>query len=170
MRAKDWREGFEMSSGKRGRGEEKNLPEPEVPFRSTPGSLDLPNRQRFQMNGSNDNLTCAPAESTAVTAFQARVYAIVRTIPCGRVATYAWLAAELGGRGAQAVGQALKRNPFAPEVPCHRVIRSDLTIGGFVGASSGAPVLRKRQLLEREGVVFDAAGKLAHPQQLYPKR
>ena len=58
------------------------------------------------------------------TAFESQVYGALGEIPRGRVATYAALAARLDCGSAQAVGQALKRNPFAPEVPCHRVIRS----------------------------------------------
>jgi len=64
------------------------------------------------------------------------------------------------------VGQALKNNPFAPEVPCHRVIKSDLTIGGFAGKTRGMNVQRKKRLLEEEGVRFEAE-KLRDRRQLY---
>lgn len=69
--------------------------------------------------------------------------------------TYLGLARALGCRSCQAVGQALKRNPFAPAVPCHRVIRSDYNIGGFAGARDGEKVLRKLALLAEEGVLFE---------------
>ncbi|MCK5801705.1 MAG: MGMT family protein, partial [Lentisphaeria bacterium] len=69
---------------------------------------------------------------------------------------------HLGCRSFQAVGQALRRNPFAPEVPCHRVIASDLGIGGFGGETSGEKIRRKLDLLESEGVRFHD-GKLAEP-------
>jgi methylated-DNA-[protein]-cysteine S-methyltransferase len=70
------------------------------------------------------------------------------------------LAERLNCGSAQAVGQALKRNPFAPEVPCHRVIKTDLTLGGYSGKIKGVRVERKRHILEEEGVEFDAGGRL----------
>lgn len=94
------------------------------------------------------------------TAFEARVYAALGEIPRGRVVTYAELAAHLDCGSAQAVGQALKRNPLAPEVPCHRVIKTDLTLGGYSGKVRGVRVERKRHLLEEEGVDFDEEGRL----------
>jgi methylated-DNA-[protein]-cysteine S-methyltransferase len=54
----------------------------------------------------------------------------------------------------RAVGQALKRNPFAPVVPCHRVVRSDGSLGGFNGCTSGCEIDRKIKLLAQEGVTF----------------
>ena len=94
------------------------------------------------------------------TAFEERVYAALREIPRGRVVTYAVLAQHLNCRSAQAVGQALKRNPFAPDVPCHRVIRSDGLLGGYAGKLRGERVERKRNILARESVRFDEDGRL----------
>ena len=88
------------------------------------------------------------------TKFEWLVYAAVGEIPPGRVATYSQVARRVGCGSARAVGQALKRNPFAPRIPCHRVIASDFGIGGFAGATRGAEVRRKLKLLEREGVFF----------------
>lgn len=101
-----------------------------------------------------------------VTEFQRRVYEAVSGIPAGRVATYGGVAQAVGTRSARAVGQALRRNPFAPQVPCHRVIAADLTLGGFFGAESGPELVQKRELLAREGVEFDAAGRLREPERL----
>jgi len=64
------------------------------------------------------------------------------------------------------VAQALKRNPFAPRVPCHRVIASDLSIGGFRGKRRGPEVETKLGLLAAEGVRF-LNGKLADPERVY---
>jgi len=100
-----------------------------------------------------------------VTAFQRRVYAAVARIPRGRVTTYWQLARAIGCGSARAVGQALKRNPFAPTVPCHRVIAADLSLGGFRGRMCGAAVYRKRALLRREGVRF-RGGRLADRSRL----
>ena len=88
-------------------------------------------------------------------------------MPAGRVTTYGLLARHLKCRSAQAVGQALRRNPFAPEVPCHRVIAADLRIGGFCGARAGAQIRRKLRLLQQEGVRFDAAGRLGDARRVF---
>ena len=83
------------------------------------------------------------------TAFEKRVYAVVRGIPKGETRTYQWVAEQIGRpTAARAVGNALRRNPYAPHVPCHRVIRSDGSLGGFAKGPA-----RKRALLRSEGVV-----------------
>lgn len=94
------------------------------------------------------------------TPFQLAVYEAVRRIPAGSVSTYAAVAAAIGCKSPRAVGQALKANPFAPEVPCHRVISSALTLGGFQGSTGGEAVHRKRLLLAKEGVGFTEDGTL----------
>jgi methylated-DNA-[protein]-cysteine S-methyltransferase len=96
----------------------------------------------------------------APTDFESRVYAAVAEVPPGRVTTYGALARRVGSGSARAVGQALRRNPFAPQVPCHRAIASDGTIGGYAGAVDGPELRRKRELLAAEGVEFDGSGKL----------
>jgi methylated-DNA-[protein]-cysteine S-methyltransferase len=96
-----------------------------------------------------------------VTPFQQKVYAACRRIPCGKVTTYGELAREIGCRSARAVGQALRHNPFAPEVPCHRVVRSDRSLGGFSGETDGPEVTRKRDRLLKEGVPFETPERIA---------
>lgn len=82
------------------------------------------------------------------TAFQQAVWKACMTIPCGQTRSYKWVAAKIGKPGAaRAVGSALGRNPFAPVVPCHRVIKSDGTPGGF-SAPGGAKA--KLRLLQKE--------------------
>lgn len=100
------------------------------------------------------------------TSFEEKVYDATRSIPRGMVTTYGILGRIIGCRSAQAIGQALQRNPFAPEVPCHRVIKGDLTIGGFFGATSGADVVKKEEMLRKEGVTF-VEGKLASRDMLW---
>lgn len=95
------------------------------------------------------------------TAFENKVYDALQLIPRGKVTTYRLLGEYISCKSAQAIGQALKRNPFAPDTPCHRVVKSDLTIGGFEGERDGAPVSRKRRLLENEGVIFLDSGAIA---------
>lgn len=89
-----------------------------------------------------------------LTSFQRRVYEALSRVPEGRVTTYKALAEAVGCGSSRAIGQALRTNPFAPEVPCHRVIRSDHSIGGYSGHIQGEKVTRKTQLLAQEGVRF----------------
>ena len=101
------------------------------------------------------------------TEFEGRVYGALREIPVGRVVTYRELARHLECGSTQAVGQALKRNSFAPEVPCHRVICTDGTLGGYAGKRKGVRVERKRCLLAEEGVLFDDEDHLLDEGQLW---
>lgn len=101
------------------------------------------------------------------TSFEQRVYDTVCRIPAGYVSTYGLVARAAGCGSARAVGQALRRNPFAPRVPCHRVIAADLALGGFRGARSGAALRDKRELLAREGVQLDAAGRLVDVSRVF---
>jgi methylated-DNA-[protein]-cysteine S-methyltransferase len=93
-----------------------------------------------------------------VTPFQSRVYEALCEVPEGTVTTYGALARRIGCGSAQAVGNALRNNPYAPRVPCHRVIAADLFIGGFQGKREGAAIERKKALLASEGVLFDEKG------------
>lgn len=102
-----------------------------------------------------------------VTDFQSRVYKALCEVPAGAVTTYGALARRIGCGSAQAVGNALRNNPYAPRVPCHRVIAADLSIGGFQGKREGTAIQQKKALLASEGVVFDADGKLADPSILW---
>ena len=79
--------------------------------------------------------------------FSDRVYKIVKKIPSGRVSSYKEVASALDCKAYQAVGNSLNKNPYAPIVPCHRVVNSDGRIGGF---ASG--VKKKMRILEKEGV------------------
>lgn len=87
---------------------------------------------------------------TTITEFQRRVYLELLHVPCGATITYGELARRIGCKSAQAVGQALKRNPFAPMVPCHRVVASNGGIGGFHGMREGEMIEKKKRLLEEE--------------------
>ena len=83
-----------------------------------------------------------------VTPFQRKVYEAALRIPKGQVRTYAQIARAIGNpNAARAVGQALKRNRWASEIPCHRVIASDGSLGGY-SASGG--LATKRKLLRDE--------------------
>lgn len=87
--------------------------------------------------------------------FAEKIYEQLRKIPKGRVTTYRFLAQSVGSKAYRAVGMVLSKNPYAPVVPCHRVVRSDGRIGGFMGHSQGKTVAKKKQMLEAEGIVFE---------------
>ncbi|KAF7511828.1 hypothetical protein GJ744_003559 [Endocarpon pusillum] len=94
-----------------------------------------------------------------VTEFQERVYTLLSQIPAGRITSYATLARALQ-TSPRAIGGALRSNPFAPEVPCHRVIAANGFVGGFMGdwekAPSGVNQGKKLELLRGEGVEFNS--------------
>lgn len=87
--------------------------------------------------------------------FAERVYEKLRNVPKGRVTTYKELAAALGTQAYRAVGTAMRCNPYAPDVPCHRVVKSDGSIGGFKGHQSGATIEEKIKMLSEEGVTIE---------------
>jgi AraC family transcriptional regulator of adaptative response/methylated-DNA-[protein]-cysteine methyltransferase len=90
------------------------------------------------------------------TAFQEAVWKELRKIPAGETRSYADIAAAIGEPGAvRAVGTANGSNPVAVLVPCHRVIRSDGTLGGYGGGLD-----RKRKLLAAEGAGWKEQGSL----------
>ena len=93
-----------------------------------------------------------------ITPFQEGVYAALQGIPAGFVTTYGTIAKLVGCHSSQAIGQALRNNPFASTAPCHRVVRNDGSLGGFFGDSSVQGQSNKQRLLEEEGIVFDTAG------------
>lgn len=84
-----------------------------------------------------------------VVSFQEMVWTICARVPAGRVTTYSAIAHCLRSRAYRAVGQALRRNPFAPIVPCHRVVAADGALAGFASGMA-----QKRRLLEAEGITF----------------
>jgi len=84
--------------------------------------------------------------------FEERVWELMKRIPKGKVTTYALIAKKLNTKAYRAVGNACRKNPYAPMVPCHRVVRSDGTIGGFGGKTSGKTVEKKTRLLRKENV------------------
>ena len=89
--------------------------------------------------------------------FAQKVYFLCQMVPPGKVTTYGEIARVLGIKGYQAIGQALKCNPYAPVVPCHRIVKRDGSLGGFKGSLLNEIVLEKRMLLSEEGVVFNGS-------------
>ena len=88
---------------------------------------------------------------TNKTTFEREVYVTTFKIPQGKVSTYKRIAEKIGRpRAYRAVGNALHKNPLAPIVPCHRVVRSD---GGFGGDKRGAA--SRRNILKQEGIPIE---------------
>ncbi len=84
-----------------------------------------------------------------MSSFNERVWKLCAQVPAGKVTTYQELANALGTTAYRAVGNALNKNPYAPRVPCHRVVKSDGTLGGFARGLEA-----KEILLQKEGVRF----------------
>ncbi|HRH23886.1 MAG TPA: MGMT family protein [Candidatus Magasanikbacteria bacterium] len=86
------------------------------------------------------------------TSFELKVYEALKCIPKGKVTTYGQIAKFLGKpRASRAVGNALNRNPHAPQVPCHRVVTSIGIIGGYAFGPK-----KKIEILKKEGVTVAA--------------
>lgn len=84
--------------------------------------------------------------------FRDKVYQITKKIPKGKVATYGQIARSAGNpKAARAVGMFMKKNPYAPSVPCHRVVGYN---GGLTGYSGGKGISTKKSMLISEGVLF----------------
>ena len=84
------------------------------------------------------------------TKFQVKVWTYLMKIPRGSVKTYSQVAKAIGNPHAtRAVANAIGKNPYAPKIPCHRVIRSDGSLGGYSGKGG---LKTKRFLLKKEGI------------------
>src|SRR5688572_21627088 len=86
--------------------------------------------------------------------FSEKVYETLKRVPKGRVTTYKELAHGIGTKAYRAVGTVLSKNPYAPIVPCHRVVASDGKLGGFMGKKKGLTIEKKRKMLLEEGIEF----------------
>ena len=95
-----------------------------------------------------------------MTTLDQTLYALLKRVPRGKVTTYKALALAAGTTAYRAVGQAMRKNPFAPDVPCHRVVSSTGKLGGFMGKTAGPEIQKKIRLLADEGVTVHQ-GKIA---------
>ena len=86
------------------------------------------------------------------TKFQKKVWNYLKTIRKGTVKSYKQVAIAINRpKSARAVANAIGKNPFAPKIPCHRVIRSDGSLGGYSGKGG---LKTKKLLLKREGIII----------------
>ncbi len=79
--------------------------------------------------------------------FSEKCYELLKKVPKGKITTYKILAEKLETKAYRAVGNAMNKNPYAPRVPCHRVVKSDGEVGGFESGTK-----KKIEMLKREGI------------------
>ena len=84
-----------------------------------------------------------------LTKFQEKVYKICKKVPKGKVTTYKKIAEKLRTKAYRAIGTALAKNPYAPKVPCHRVVNSNGNIGAYSGKGGRKS---KVKMLRKEGI------------------
>ncbi|MBD3348270.1 MAG: methylated-DNA--[protein]-cysteine S-methyltransferase [Candidatus Eisenbacteria bacterium] len=100
------------------------------------------------LEGRRPRFDCA-LDLSGATEFTRQVLETVREIPCGSIRTYKWVAEKIGRpRATRPVGQALARNPLPIVIPCHRVVQSDGSLGGY---SSGGTNMKRRLLAIETG-------------------
>jgi methylated-DNA-[protein]-cysteine S-methyltransferase len=132
----------------------KDFPEVDKRPRRIPGGIDQLIAGLYQ--GEKLNFDLSMLNFSRLTDFSKKVLKQTFKIPRGKVATYSGLAAKVGAGGAaRAVGSVMAKNPFPIVVPCHRVVRAEGKVGEFGGGSD-----MKKQLLEKEGLILDAPGKI----------
>jgi len=107
----------------------------------------------FQMRGPMLPFPWALVEDALMTPFQKQVYETTLSIPFGETRSYAWIAEKIKNpRAVRAVGQALRKNPFAILIPCHRVVTCSGALGGYMGERKlgSSPLQFKESLLALE--------------------
>ena len=118
---------------------------------------DLPvfkeTRRWLDLYFSGNNPTKAPQLNLQGTPFQQKVWQELLKIPYGQTTTYGTIAQRISCRSAQAVGQAIHRNPIAIIIPCHRVIGAD---GSLTGYASGLDIKSRLLGIELHGCLSPA--------------
>ena len=103
------------------------------------------------LNGAVIDLSSIPVDITDRTPFQKKVLTAAQGIPYGTTCSYAQLAQQVKSPAAvRAVASVMRRNPVALIIPCHRIVRSDGSIGGYCGSLTGEDVQLKKRLLAME--------------------
>ena len=129
----------------------------DVPFETFPKPSPLAEKVLTSLksvyDGKGSKLTL-PLAPEHLTPYNVKVLEVCSMIPVGYVASYSAVAKAAGG-GARSVGRVMAANPFAPLVPCHRVVKSDFTLGGYGGGLTVKAELltrEKRGYKNREGI------------------
>ena len=111
-------------------------------------AIEMASRQLEEYFGGRRDEFDVPLDLAGISPFTQSVLAATTAVPFGHLATYRDIAEQIGApRATRAVGNALGRNPIPVIVPCHRIVRSDATIGGYTG---GLGI--KKRLLALEGI------------------
>jgi methylated-DNA-[protein]-cysteine S-methyltransferase len=111
--------------------------------------LEAARCQLLDYLAGNRNTFDVPLDLSEGTAFQRQVWRTLQRVPYGKLRSYQWIAARVGGRQyARAVGNAVGANPMPIVIPCHRIVAHDASLGGFSGGLS-----MKRKLLSLEGTL-----------------
>lgn len=111
--------------------------------------LEAAHRQLLDYLEGRRNTFDVPLDLSQGTSFQRKVWRTLQRVPYGKLRSYQWIAARVGGQHyARAVGNAVGANPLPIIVPCHRIVAQDASLGGFSG---GLPM--KRRLLSLEGTL-----------------
>lgn len=111
--------------------------------------LDATRRQLLDYLTGKRKAFDIPLDLSQGTSFQRQVWRTLQRVPYGKLRSYQWIAARVGGRQyARAVGNAVGANPLPIVVPCHRIVAHDASLGGFSGGLS-----MKRKLLALEGTL-----------------
>jgi O-6-methylguanine DNA methyltransferase len=111
--------------------------------------LEVARRQLLDYLAGARSTFDVPLYLSRGTPFQRNVWRVLQRVPYGKLRSYQWIAARVGGRHhARAVGNAVGANPLPIVVPCHRIVAQDASLGGF---SCGLPM--KRKLLALEGTL-----------------
>ncbi|MBS0149372.1 MAG: methylated-DNA--[protein]-cysteine S-methyltransferase [Nitrospira sp.] len=112
--------------------------------------LDVARRQLLDYLAGKRHIFDVPLDLSHGTVFQRQVWRVLLRVPYGKLRSYQWVAARVGGpQYARAVGNAVGANPIPIVIPCHRIVAQDTTLGGFSG---GLPM--KRKLLSLEGTLI----------------
>lgn len=150
------------NAGKRHRVEYESVSK----YFSQPDSSKIAKTRKENQNSDKSHTASLLKKIEALdkTEFQKRVLCCILQIPPSRYSTYGLLSAHLES-SPRAVGNALRGNPLAPDVPCHRILATGGGLGGFGGSwgkggKAGANDDKKRELLSAEGVRFDGSGKV----------
>ncbi|PWA00711.1 hypothetical protein BB558_003231 [Smittium angustum] len=156
---------FEMTKPKKTIKNPKNPTKKTIPkkfkpaFNNVPTVVDLEKAEikYFPLSAEDRKEFISSKTNRTITEFEYKVYEICKQIPEGHFSTYKAMSDYLKS-GPRAVGNALRKNPFAPfPIPCHRVLTSNMFIGGYDGDMK-SKIFWKKALLEKEGLKFDEKG------------